>query len=171
VIFRPKIHKDGRGSFSESFRQDVFIQETGTDSDFVQENLAFNRKKNTLRGLHFQAPPHAQGKLVRCQKGAILDVIVDIRSGSRSYGQTISVELTSEDQASLWVPPGFLHGYITQTARCEVVYKVTAYYAPDAERSVRWDDPDLAIDWGPNKPVLSAKDKAAGSFANLHSPF
>ena len=118
-------------------------------------------QKGVLRGLHYQLPPHAQGKLVRCSRGAILDVGLDIRAGSPTFGRHIAVELSAENWRQLWVPPGLAHGYVTLTDDCEVIYKVTDYYAPDCDRGIAWDDPDLAIDWRipPNEVFLSDKDR------------
>jgi dTDP-4-dehydrorhamnose 3,5-epimerase len=151
---------DSRGFFSETFRADAFAAH-GVDVTFVQDNHAFSAKKGVLRGLHFQVPPHAQGKLVRCTRGAILDVGVDIRIGSPTYGRHVAVELSAANWHQLWVPPGFAHGYVTLEEDCEVVYKVTDYYAPDCDRGIAWDDPALGIDWriSADGVVLSDKDK------------
>jgi len=125
-----------------------------------------------LRGLHFQRPPHAQAKLVRCTRGAIRDVIVDIRRGSPAWGRWIAVDLDADSGLQLFVPVGFAHGFVTLTDHTEVQYKCTDFYAPDTEGAVRWDDPDLAIDWGlAAPPQLSAKDAQAPAFADLDSPF
>lgn len=160
LLVTPKKHSDQRGFFSETFRSDVFERSAGNVS-FVQDNHVHSTQKGVLRGLHFQTPPHAQGKLVRCTRGSILDVGVDIRVGSPTYGRHVAVELSASNWHQLWVPPGFAHGYLTLEDDCEVIYKVTDYYAPDCDRGIAWDDPDLAIDWRIAAPdvVLSEKDK------------
>ena len=146
ILVTPKKLGDQRGFFSETFRTDMFTA-FGTGACFVQDNHVHSMQKGVLRGLHFQAPPHAQGKLIRCTRGAILDVAVDIRAGSPSYGRHAAVELTAINWRQLWVPPGFAHGYVTLDDDCEVIYKVADYYAPHCDRGIAWDDPDLAIDW------------------------
>ena len=128
-------------------------------------------KVGTLRGLHYQAPPHAQDKLVRCSRGAILDVAVDIRRGSPYYGRWVGVELTADNGRQLLIPKGFLHGFVTRAADCEVQYKCSDVYAPDCDGAIRWDDPDIGIDWGVSAPVLSAKDVAQPLFSDWMSPF
>lgn len=171
VLFKPKQFHDGRGFFAETFKAKDFAIATGSQDLFVQDNLSVSAQTGTIRGLHFQAPPHAQGKLVSCQHGRIVDVIVDARKSSATYGQHLSVELSAQTRAQLWVPPNFLHGYVTREENCEVVYKVTDYYAPESEGSVLWNDPDLAIDWGVTSPVISERDQAGQSFADFKSPF
>ncbi len=146
LLVTPRKHSDQRGFFSETFRADVFAG-SGTDASFVQDNHVHSTQKGVLRGLHFQTPPHAQGKLIRCTRGAILDVAVDIRVGSPTYGRHVAVELSAANWRQLWVPPGFAHGYLTLEDDCEVIYKVTDYYAPEFERGIAWDDPALAINW------------------------
>jgi dTDP-4-dehydrorhamnose 3,5-epimerase len=134
---------------------------SGVAAAFVQDNHVLSRQKGVLRGLHYQLPPHAQGKLVRCSRGAILDIGVDIRAGSPTFGRHVAVELSAANWRQLWVPPGLAHGYVTLTDDCEVIYKVTDYYAPDCDRGIAWDDPDLAIDWriSADDVVLSDKDR------------
>jgi len=171
VLFTPKQHGDKRGFFAETFRAKDFEEAAGLKANFVQDNLSVSTEIGTLRGLHYQAPPHAQGKLISCQKGRIMDVIIDVRKSSPTYGQHISVDLSAETRASLWVPPSFLHGYITREADCEVVYKVTNYYAPDSEGSVIWNDPALNIEWNAERPIISERDQSAQSFADFESPF
>ncbi|MBB5047016.1 dTDP-4-dehydrorhamnose 3,5-epimerase [Rhodopseudomonas rhenobacensis] len=160
LLVTPKKHGDQRGFFSETFRADVFAA-AGGDANFVQDNHVLSTQRGVVRGLHFQTPPHAQGKLVRCTRGAILDVAVDIRVGSPTYGQHVAAELSAENWRQLWVPPGFAHGYVTLEDNCEVIYKVTDYYAPDCDRGIAWDDPALAIDWRipASDIILSDKDK------------
>jgi dTDP-4-dehydrorhamnose 3,5-epimerase len=158
LLTPPKIG-DARGFFSETFRADMLVGH-GVHENFVQDNQAFSARKGVLRGLHYQVPPHAQGKLVRCTRGAILDVAVDIRIGSPSYGRHVAVELSADNWRQLWVPPGFAHGYVTLQDDCEVIYKVTDYYAPECERGIAWDDAALEIDWRvpAGAVILSAKD-------------
>lgn len=142
----------------------------GMAFDFVQDNHSLSREAGTIRGLHFQAPPHAQDKLVRCTRGAILDVAVDIRVGSPTYGQWVKIELTATNGHQLLIPRGFLHGFVTLQPDSEVQYKCSDYYAPECDGSVRWDS--LGIDWGlTDAPVLSAKDATAMPFPDFQSPF
>jgi len=163
---------DDRGFFSESWNA-VSWAALGVDIPFVQDNHSFSAPRGTLRGLHFQAPPAAQDKLIRVIQGSILDVAVDIRRGSPSYGQWVSAELSAENGAQLLVPKGFLHGFATLTDDVHVLYKCSDIYNKPAEGAVRWDDPDLGIDWGLGDlaPTLSDKDAVAPSFAALDSPF
>jgi dTDP-4-dehydrorhamnose 3,5-epimerase len=160
LLVTPRKHSDQRGFFSETFRADVFAG-SGTDASFVQDNHVHSTQKGVLRGLHFQTPPHAQGKLVRCTRGAILDVAVDIRVGSPTYGRHVAVELSAANWRQLWVPLGFAHGYVTLEDDCEVVYKVTDYYAPECDRGIAWDDPALEIDWrwSASEVILSERDR------------
>lgn len=171
VLFTPKKHGDQRGFFAETFRAKDFKDATGLQASFVQDNLSVSSQTGTIRGLHYQAPPHAQGKLISCQRGLIMDVIIDIRKSSTTYGQHITVDLSANNRASLWVPPNFLHGYVTRHADCEVLYKVTHYYAPNAEGSVMWNDPILNINWDVEQPIISDRDKSGQSFATFESPF
>lgn len=160
LVITPSRYGDKRGFFSETFRMDVFASH-GVEVVFVQDNHVHSAQKGVLRGLHFQAPPHAQGKLVRCVKGAIFDVGLDIRVGSPTYGRHVAVELSAENWRQLWVPPGFAHGYVTLEDDCEVIYKVTDYYTPDCDHGIAWNDPVLAIDWRipANDVILSEKDR------------
>lgn len=159
LLVKPTRHLDQRGFFSETFRADA-LADYGVDGAFVQDNHVRSTQKGVLRGLHFQVPPRAQGKLVRCCQGAILDVAVDIRAGSPTYGRHVAVELSAANWHQLWVPTGFAHGYITLVDCCEVIYKVTEYYAPECDRGIAWNDPDLRIDWRlpESEVILSAKD-------------
>lgn len=168
----PRRFADSRGFFSETWNQRR-LAEVGIDLTFVQDNHSYSAKAGTVRGLHFQSPPNAQSKLVRVVRGAILDVAVDIRRGSPSYGKWVSAKLTAEDGDQLLVPRGFLHGFITLVPDTDVVYKVDSYYAPDCDGAIRFDDPALAIDWGidPKAAFLSDKDAAAPGFADFESPF
>ena len=173
VLFTPRRFEDDRGYFSETFRQSVFEEAVGETNLFVQDNQSLSKQAGTIRGLHYQSPPHAQGKLVRCTQGAIIDVAVDIRTGSPTYGQFVRAELTAENGQQLWVPTGFLHGFSTLTDNTVVQYKCTDYYAAECDGNVLWNDPDLSIDWGLKDltPTLSDKDAAAPRFADFASPF
>lgn len=172
VVLTPRRHGDSRGWFEETFNQRSMAAH-GLPTEFVQDNHSFSAAPGTLRGLHFQRPPQAQVKLVRCTRGAIRDVTVDIRRGSPTFGRWIAVELTAENGRQVLVPTGFLHGFVTLTPDTEVQYKCSAFYAPDCEGAVRWDDPDLAIDWGLHgqAPHLSGKDAVAPPLSALDSPF
>jgi dTDP-4-dehydrorhamnose 3,5-epimerase len=170
-ILTPARHGDARGFFSESWNKSR-MEEAGLFYDFVQDNHSVSAAVGTLRGMHMQTPPHAQAKLVRCGRGCLYDVAVDIRKGSPTYGQWVGVELSAENGKQLLIPAGFLHGFVTRAPDTEIVYKCTDYYAPDCDRSVRFDDPDIGIDWGlETTPVLSAKDEAAVSLTALDNPF
>ena len=159
LLITPRRHGDARGWFSETWSRKT-LGEAGIHADFVQDNHAFSARKGTVRGLHFQTAPHPQAKLLRVLRGAILDVAVDIRQGSPTFGQWVSAELTSERGEQLFVPRGFAHGYSTLTDDCELAYKVDGLYAPQTEGGVIWNDPDLGIDWRiDGEAVLSDKDK------------
>lgn len=169
VLITPRRFGDARGWFSETWNR-ASLAEAGLNwPDFVQDNHSYSALRHTLRGLHYQRPPRAQDKLVRCSRGAILDVTVDIRRGSATYGQHVAVELTASGGAQLYVPKGFLHGFITLTEDCEVQYKCTDIYAPGCDGAVRWDS--VGIDWGTDTPVLSEKDAVAPVFADFETPF
>jgi dTDP-4-dehydrorhamnose 3,5-epimerase len=171
AMVSPK-HSDHRGFFSETYRRDALAAE-GLDQPFVQENHVYSTQPGVLRGLHFQVAPHAQGKLVRCVRGAILDVGVDIRTGSPGYGRHIAVELSAANWKQLWVPPGFAHGYLTLEPDCEVIYRVTDYWAPDCERGIAWDDPALGIDWRipAGGAILNDKDRRNPPLAEIERFF
>ena len=171
MILTPKRLGDDRGWFMETFNA-ARVAEAGLNLSFVQDNHSMSAKVGTLRGLHFQTPPHAQDKLVRCSKGAILDVAVDIRRGSPTYGKWVGVELSEANGKQLLVPKGFLHGFVTRSENTEVQYKCTDVYAPDCDGGIRWDDPEIGIDWGlTGDPVLSAKDTVAPLLRDYNSPF
>jgi dTDP-4-dehydrorhamnose 3,5-epimerase len=170
VILTPQRHGDARGFFSESWNR-ARMAAAGLHFDFVQDNHSVSATVGTLRGLHYQSPPHAQAKLVRCGRGALWDVAVDFRAGSSTFGQWIGVDLTSENGRQLLIPAGFLHGFVTRAPDTEIIYKCTDYYAPDCDGAVAWDDPDIGIDWGVDKPVLSDKDAKAPKLADVPSPF
>ena len=169
LVLTPARHGDARGFFSESWNRRTLEQAGVHLPEFVQDNHSLSARAGTLRGLHYQAPPHEQGKLVRCGRGALYDVAVDGRRGSATYGQWVGVELSFENGRQLWVPPGFLHGFVTRTDDTEVVYKCTGFYDKAADEAARWDS--LGIDWGVSDPLLSDKDRAAVPFAEWQSPF
>lgn len=160
LIIEPKVFGDHRGWFTETYSKEKF-KEFGIDIDFIQDNHSFSAQKGTLRGLHFQLNSKAQTKLVRCTKGKILDVAVDIRKGSSTYKKWVAVELSEENKKQLLVPKGFAHGFITLTDNVEVQYKVDEYYSPEDDRSIRFDDPEINVDWGNENPILSEKDLKA----------
>lgn len=171
-LFTPKRHGDHRGFFCELFRQDAFEAAAGP-TVFVQENQSLSRETGTLRGLHFQARPKAQGKLVRCGRGALLDVVVDIRTGSPTFGRHAAFELSAENGRQLWVPAGFAHGFCTLEADTEILYKVTDYYSPEHDRGLAFDDPALGIDWPVESgaAILSDKDRRHPRLADLPDYF
>lgn len=170
-IVTPKRHGDNRGFFSETWNRKLLASH-GIDADFVQDNQSLSVAVGTVRGLHFQSPPHAQGKLVRCGRGALWDVAVDARVGSPTFGQWVGVDLTAENGRQLWIPAGFLHGFVTRAPETEIIYKCTDYYAPECDGAVRFDDADLGITWDlPGVPTLSAKDDKAPLWKDWVSPF
>jgi len=160
LIIEPKVFGDHRGWFTETYSKTKF-QELGIDIEFLQDNHSMSAQKGTLRGLHFQTNPKAQTKLVRCTKGKILDVAVDLRKGSSTYKQWVGVELSEENKKQLLIPKGFAHGFLTLTDNVEVQYKVDEYYAPECDRSIRFDDPEVGVEWGIEDPILSEKDLKA----------
>lgn len=167
LLITPKRHGDARGWFSETWSRKS-LADAGVEADFLQDNQAFNARKGTLRGLHFQTAPHPQAKLVRVLKGAIYDVAVDVRAGSPTFGRWVAAELTAERGEQLFVPRGFAHGYCTLTDDCELAYKVDGLYAPQTEGGVIWNDPDLAIAWPlEGDPVLSDKDRVLPRLKDL----
>jgi dTDP-4-dehydrorhamnose 3,5-epimerase len=169
LILTPKRFGDARGWFSESWNRRTLEQAGITLPAFVQDNHSLSQAPGTLRGLHYQSPPHAQGKLVRCARGALRDVAVDVRRGSASYGQWFAVELTEDNGRQMWIPAGFLHGFVSLAPQTEIAYKCTDHYAPDCDGAVRWDS--LGIDWGIADPILSDKDARAPAFGDWTSPF
>lgn len=170
LIVEPDVFSDDRGYFMESFNARRFEEHTGIALQFVQDNES-GSVKHTLRGLHFQAPPYEQGKLVRISKGAALDVAVDIRKESPTFGQHHSVVLSADNKLQFWIPPGFAHGFLTLEDDTVFTYKCTGYYHKGSEYALRWNDPDLGIDWGIEDPILSPKDSEAPLFATFESPF
>lgn len=172
-LIKPARFGDNRGWFSETWNA-TRMREAGLDLDFVQDNHSFSAAPFTLRGLHYQRPPHAQDKLVRCTRGRIFDVAVDIRKGSETYGKWVGAELTAEGGEQLLVPKGFLHGFLTLVPDCEVQYKCTDLYAPDCDGGIRWDCPTIGITWPLPEgvtPQLSAKDTVAPLLEGFNSPF
>ena len=170
-LIKPTRHGDKRGFFSEIYNRKRYL-EMGIDSEFVQDNHSLSRDVGTLRGLHFQGPPFAQGKLVRCVRGVIFDVAVDIRRGSQTYGQWVGYVLSADNAHQLYVPIGFAHGFVTLEPNSEIIYKCSDYYAPKTEGVIRWDDPDIGIDWLlTGNPILSQKDALAPMLKDFESPF
>lgn len=172
VLITPPRFGDHRGFFSESYSRAKLLQ-AGIGVEFVQDNHSLSRERGTVRGLHFQAPPHAQDKLVRCGRGALFDVAVDIRKGSPTWGQWVGYELSFENGRQLLVPAGFAHGFMTLEPDTEIIYKCSDYYAPETEGTLLWSDPDIGIGWPLDAitPVISDKDAAAPGMADFDSPF
>lgn len=172
VVVEPQVHGDQRGYFVETFRHDLFEGAIGHSVDFVQDNES-KSSKGVLRGLHFQLAPHAQSKLVRVIDGRVLDVAVDIRRGSASYGQHVAIELTAENKKQMFVPRGFAHGFVVLSDTATFAYKVDNYYSPECDRGLAFDDPQLNIDWRlpSDQLLLSEKDTQQPSFANLADSF
>ena len=170
-LLKPKRFGDHRGFFAETYNRRLYT-ELGVDVEFVQDNHSLSAAAGTVRGLHFQAPPHAQTKLVRCGRGAIFDVAVDIRRGSPTYGQWAGFTLSAENGTQLYIPAGFAHGFATLEPDSEIIYKCSDYYTPETEGSLRWDDPAIGIGWPvTGDAVLSEKDAVASLLADLNSPF
>jgi dTDP-4-dehydrorhamnose 3,5-epimerase len=169
VLIRPKVHGDARGYFFEAFRQDLFEREIAPGVSFVQDNQSLSQQVGTVRGLHFQRAPRAQAKLVRVLRGAILDVAVDIRPGSPTFGQHLAVRLSSEEKNQLYVPAGFAHGFCTLEPDSEIHYKTSDFYSPEHDRGLAWDDPALGIDWGVSATaaILSERDRKHPRLASL----
>ena len=161
---------DKRGFFMRTFDHSIF-ESKGLKRDWIQENHSRSEEKGIIRGLHFQSPPHSQGKLIQVLQGKILDVIVDIRKSSKTYGNHIKFELSAETQKQLWIPPGFAHGFLTLEDKTLFSYKCTNYYSKEHEMDLLWNDVDLDIRWGIENPIISEKDKNANSFKNFDSPF
>ena len=158
VLFTPKVFGDERGFFFESFSEREFVEATGLDYRFVQDNHS-KSVRGVLRGLHYQLPPHAQGKLVRVVRGAVFDVAVDIRKSSPNFGKWVGAMLSADNKQQLWIPPGFAHGFVTLTDTAEFLYKTTDIYAPQSERCIAWDEPSIGVNWQYTEtPQLSSKD-------------
>ncbi len=171
-VITPKRFGDARGFFSESWNRKALLAEGLELPEFVQDNHSMSAQTGTIRGLHFQSPPHAQGKLVRCGRGCLFDVAVDVRRGSPTYGKWIGEELSFDNGRQLWIPAGFLHGFLTLEPDTEIIYKCTDHYAPDCDGAVRWDS--CGVDWPishETEPLLSEKDAAAQVLAEFDSPF
>jgi len=160
LIIEPQLFGDNRGWFMESYSKQKFI-DAGITTDFLQDNHSFSAQKGTLRGIHFQNDPAAQAKLIRCTKGAVLDVAVDLRKDSPTYKKWVSIELSAENKKMFFIPKGFGHGFLTLTDDTEFQYKVDDYYNPTCDRSIRFDDPEIGVDWKIKEPILSEKDKSA----------
>lgn len=157
VVIEPVVHGDHRGWFMETF-SDRELKKHGINTVFVQDNQSFSAQKNTLRGMHFQNAPMAQTKLIRCTKGSIIDVVVDLRKNSKTYKKWFSIELSAENKKQLFIPKGFAHGFVTLTENVEVQYKVDEFYSKEHDRSIRYDDPEIGIKWEVENPILSEKD-------------
>lgn len=170
VIITPDVFGDHRGFFMESWSQRK-MEEVGLFYDFVQDNHSLSTVKGTLRGIHFQKGNKAQAKLVRCVRGAVLDVAVDLRHDSPTYKQWVSVELSAENKKQLMIPRGFGHGFVTLTDEVEFLYKADNYYAPEADGGIRWNDPEIGVEWGINNPILSAKDEKNPFLSELGEVF
>lgn len=165
LLVEPKVFGDARGFFFESYNRQLFKAATGLDIDFVQDNHS-KSAKNVLRGLHYQLPPKAQGKLVRVVQGEVFDVAVDIRRSSPTFGHWTGEVLSADNKRQLWIPPGFAHGFLTLSDTAEFLYKTTDYYAPEYEHCIRWDDPTLGIEWPVQvTPLVSTKDATGNAFA------
>ncbi|WP_306639520.1 dTDP-4-dehydrorhamnose 3,5-epimerase [Sanyastnella coralliicola] len=170
LVIEPSVFRDDRGYFFEPFNDRRFHEATGLDVTFVQDNESLS-KAYTVRGLHFQEPPVPQGKLVRVSRGKAFDVAVDLRKESPTFGQHHMVLLSEENKLQFWIPPGFAHGFLTLEDDTVFSYKCTGYYAPECERTLRWNDPILAIDWGVEEPLISEKDADAPGWTEYESPF
>lgn len=172
VLITPKKIGDGRGYFMETYKRSILEEKIGP-LDFVQDNQSLSVEAGTVRGLHFQTDPMAQGKLVRCVAGALLDVAVDLRLGSPTYGHHVAVELSAENGRQLWVPPGFAHGFCTTMPNTEISYKVTNYYSAEHDRGLLWNDPAIGIKWPVDLAavVLSEKDRNQPSLAEVNTTF
>lgn len=170
LVITPRVFTDDRGSFYESFNHNRFEEAIGEQISFVQDNESISHK-GVLRGLHFQLPPMTQGKLVHVVRGSVLDVAVDLRRNSPHFGHYFSIELSGENKRQLWIPAGFAHGFLSLENNTVFAYKCTHYYVPESECTLRWDDPDLAINWGTDSPLISRKDADSLLFRNFTSPF
>lgn len=170
VLVEPRRFGDERGWFMETYKETPF-REAGIDHDFVQDNHSLSRQEGVVRGLHYQCQPTEQGKLLRCTRGRIYDVAVDIRQGSPTYKEWFSVELAGDEPRQIWLPPGFAHGFCTLTGDVEVQYKVTKEYDPDLDSGFAWDDPEIGVDWPVDDPILSEKDQEAPPFSECDADF
>ena len=170
LLIKPTVYKDTRGLFMETYNKNEFDNRINSEVNFVQDNLSIS-KKGVIRGLHIQKPPFDQGKLVQVIKGSILDVALDLRKSSSTYGQHYKIELNDKNKYQLWIPKGFAHGFLTKEDDTFFSYKCDNPYSKDHEMSLFWNDEDLGIDWGIKNPLISEKDMLADSFKNFNSPF
>ena len=170
MIFEPKVFQDTRGYFKESYNEKTFNNFIDDEITFIQDNIS-ESNRHVLRGLHFQIPPYAQGKLIQVLKGSVIDIAVDLRKASNTFGKHVKVELSSNNHRQLWIPPGFAHGFVALEDHTIFSYKCTNYYSKEHEMDLLWNDVDLDINWGLENPIISEKDKNANSFKNLDSPF
>lgn len=172
VLISPRRLEDDRGWFSETY-VDRRWREVGVDVDFVQDNHSYSSRPGTIRGIHFQLPPHAQSKLVRCARGRVMDYAVDLRRGSPTFGNFEAVELSATNGLQLFIPVGFGHAFVTLEHDCEVIYKIDDYYVPECDAGIRWDCPDIGIDWPlpESGPVLSSRDSNLPGLSEFESPF
>lgn len=170
ILLKPRVFSDSRGYFFEAFNQKLFNESVGENITFVQDNQSLSQK-DTVRGLHFQKPPFAQGKLVSVVKGAVIDMVVDIRKNSKTYGQSLEIELNDSEAAFLWVPPGFAHGFCVLEDDTIFQYKCTNYYHKESEGAINWSDFNFSFRSSVKHPVVSEKDAKAPSFKSLESPF
>ena len=161
IIIEPQVFGDARGWFMETYSKKKTPQ---IDCDFVQDNQSYSAQKGTLRGIHFQKPPMAQAKLVRCISGAIMDFAIDLRPGSATFKRWVSIELSAENKKQLFIPRGFGHAFLTLTDNAEFLYKTDNYYSPEHDAAILWSDPEIAVDWGIDDPIVSDKDKTAPLF-------
>lgn len=170
LILEPSVFGDDRGTFFESFNQKLFNEAVGKEVIFVQDNQSVS-KKNVLRGLHFQNPPFAQGKLVRVSKGSVIDVAVDIRKNSPTYGKHYGIELSARNNKMFWIPEGFAHGFLSLEEETTFLYKCTNYYAPQSEGTIKWNDPDLQVSWPVTAALISEKDQLGEDFVSFVTQF
>lgn len=170
IVLQPRIFEDDRGLFFESFNHLKFEEFIGRKITFVQDNESVS-KKGVVRGLHFQEPPFSQGKLVHVSHGSVIDVAVDLRKNSPTYGQWHSELLSAQNHTLFWIPEGFAHGFVALEENTTFLYKCTNYYQPNSERTILWNDGNLSIDWGPNSPIVSSKDLNGEKFANFVTPY
>ena len=170
MIFEPKVFQDTRGYFKESYNEKTFNNFIDDEITFIQDNIS-ESNRHVLRGLHFQAPPYAQGKLIQVIKGSVIDIAVDLRKASNTFGKHVKVEISSKNHRQLWIPPGFAHGFVALEDHTIFSYKCTNYYSTNHEMDLLWNDVDLDIRWGIENPIISEKDKNANSFKNFDSPF
>lgn len=170
LLIQPEVFEDNRGFFFESFQKEKLLT-LGIKNNFIQDNQSFSKDSGTIRGMHFQSPPHAQAKLIRVIRGSIMNVVIDIRKGSPTYKKFERVELSSQNKLLLYLPVGFANGFKTLEDDCEIQYKVDKYYAPESDNSFAYDDKDINIAWDVKRPILSERDKKAPPFSEIDTPF